>query len=335
MTECPSVLELTTMSLTDDASLRAHVADCVRCTALLAVWSRQVTDHELGDLPSIDAPAVRARPAELDIAPAAGAVHAVLGEGVDRQLVGVVVEVGDEQATVLPISAEVCLAGDWDALLDDLIGYPAMAEVWNHLTVLREQIGERLALLPDGLVSRLDAAYDAALRSGGWPEGLPDGPAVAGPDDPRIGFRREEALRTVPYGSSWRRIADAPTFAAAVASRRAELEESLQEVAAAADVELEVLGELERGYLDLRQAMPVPALGVIVGHLGLPPSARLYRLVEEHVFANDRVPEPGQPAAFARRRRGSASKAGPAPPDETRRRHAQDYVARLRERLES
>ena len=102
---------------------------------------------------------------------------------------------------VAPISGETRYASEWDLLLeadDSPLGYPLMVEVWNHGTLLREQIVERCGLVVLDGQRRLAALYKAAL---GDEVELPDGRGVPilTDEDPRALFQDEEAERAAAF----------------------------------------------------------------------------------------------------------------------------------------
>lgn len=331
MYECPSLYELTSGSFDEDEDLRAHVADCVRCSALLKAWGTgaEPDEEDLGadggwDLP---AGALRFETAEnLDAPPVAGAVHAAWAPGRDTFLIALVVAMDEVSASVLPVSRETWAASDEDVLLaEEVLGYPAMAERWNRIDILLEQVAERLADPSSQTMALVEAKS--------WTSPTSTGPRIASDNDPRLGFREDERERAAFYAEPSRRLGVAETFSGVVKLRRAEKQRELEEVAAAVDLPPLKLEQLEGGTLDLYAEVPVPALGRLVDHLELQPSRRLYALVEEAAFRTHSSAGYGDVRMAARRRAGSRTRRRQQP-EEVRRLQARQYAEALRGRLE-
>lgn len=334
MSDCPSLYELTSASLEENGGLRAHLASCRRCSALLAAWEREAREEgaareddwrewevlagELGFDVGLD---------DVDAPPVPGSVHGLWAPASDTFLVGVIVAVDDEAATVLPVSTETWAAADEDVVLgDDSLGYPAMVECWNRLDVLREQVAERVADPSPALTVIARAKPTGASATATGP------PIIAGAD-PRTALRAAEAERVRPYAEPSQRLQVATGLAGVVRRRREEQTEDLESVAAMVDLAPAQLRRLEAGDLDLCADLPVARLGRLVEHLELQPSRRLYVLVEETAFRTFRSPSYGEARAAARRRGGTRGRARQQP-EEVRRDHARQYVEALRTRIE-
>src|SRR6185312_16378566 len=121
---------------------------------------------------------------EPEAEPVPGALHSVWGGEDGQLLVAAILEIDHREALVVPISDEPQLAGDWDLLLpEEVLPYPAMLEVWNHLRVLREQLMEQVARLDEGWLTGLRRAFNAFMTGEALPEGLPQGPPLIGEND--------------------------------------------------------------------------------------------------------------------------------------------------------
>src|SRR5215218_6080007 len=122
--------------------------------------------------------------------------HVVLVRTPEGDELAPVITVGssDDGVKVLPVSERVDLATEWDVLLDAaLLGYAAMAEVWNYGTVLPEQFVQTVTAVPTELREALTATVRAAHRREPAPLGVSIGPPVLSDDDPRLLFQDEES----------------------------------------------------------------------------------------------------------------------------------------------
>jgi hypothetical protein len=334
--KCPSILDLTSAESCSDPHLRAHIKNCPRCRALRCAWHSLPNDaaefpaEELPKL-SISSWTPRANPAAAALS---GAIHTVSTPGEDIFLLGLIVDLGEEQATIFPLSLETNCAGDWDILLAPaVLGYPAIIEAWNQIDVLAEQLREQLALVPDA-ESVIDL-YDRALVGEPAPPELPQGPPLSSGDDPRHAFREREHQRVRPYAEPARRMNAAATMGALLRQARVEQGRKEAEVAVAIGLEASELRRLEEDQEDLRARIPINRFADLLDELEFLPSRALFRYVEEAAFANDREPgeEAGKTPTYARRRTGVRAGRQPAPEDE-RRRRAHEWVAQLAAELD-
>jgi hypothetical protein len=204
MTDCPSLEELTDFTNTGDEAIERHVASCRRCRALLRLLGElegiaegELTPRELpeAELPRRETPAGEIAFGEVCI------IDTDFNGG--SLLVGVVLDrPTPETIEVAPVSMETTNASDWDLLLasdNGVLGYPAMVEVWNHGTILSDQVAERLGLLVVDGQHRLNAMYDALLADEAPPADVPRGVALRADEDPRAIFQEEEAERVRPF----------------------------------------------------------------------------------------------------------------------------------------
>lgn len=195
-TDCPSMAEL----LDDEPRALEHARGCRRCQAILALAGEGEEEGTVA-LPSFEAaplpdrqPLAERRVGEL-VSVGAGAVGGPL------LLAAVLARVGEGSLEVAPLSGEVAAAGEWDLILageDGPLGYPVIAEVWNHGRVAEAQVAESFGALPEPATSALLALY-AAVYTTGPPAGLPAGVPVASELDPRFGFQQAEAQRAQAF----------------------------------------------------------------------------------------------------------------------------------------
>ncbi len=337
MNTCPSLLQLTSASLEPDVA--SHVAGCARCTALLAAWTREVAPRidkaGFGDdrlnpremravVPSMDAEAH----------PRLGAVHAISTPSSDQNLVCLITALDRNDATVVPISPIVQFATDQDIPLDrTVLGYRALVMPWNRICVLREQVREQLAVVPDEIAGDLLAAAATVGKEGQTAARVRRGPRVLSDTDPRIAFHDDEAQHVCPYAKPWKRLYAGASLGSVLRAARSEAWEQAAAAAEHFSLQPRYWSELEDDKLDIFGLMPVTTLSKVVTDFELLSSRRLDELVFEAVLANDRQRPFAQDAQFNRRRRGRRQSSALAPED-IRREHAGEYVAKLRTRLE-
>lgn len=186
--------------------LREHVEGCRRCAALVRrIDAERIFAPRPEHVPSFAwEPPVRGATGEERFGDVciASSTHEP-----ETLLVCVVLDWQHDPATgtveVAPVSTEVAMASDYDVVLDPVapLGYPALVEVWNHGTLVRSQIGERLGRLPDVACTAIDAMYGALLGEGDA-ETLSEarhGAAIEGDEDPRATFQESEAERVAAY----------------------------------------------------------------------------------------------------------------------------------------
>jgi hypothetical protein len=302
-----------------DEELQEHLATCRRCRAL--THHLQARDVETAT-----------QPLEKDAAPARnlspehtlGSVYAIHGPLSDEYLLGALVDWDEEEAVVVPVSHETRFATNWDLLLEQqLLGYRAMAQVWNHGTVLVEQLDEKIAELGDS-AGALATLYEAALESRELPTSVPVGPPVLSEVDPRLLFQEEEGGRAAVYWQPATLLAGVENVFELVRLQRDELGLDADKL----EVEPTTLEALEGGTLDIGHEIPVPAFGALLRRLKLGASRRLEQLVAEAVLANytDRLET--RPA-LARKRRGMRKR----PESKSPERFAADYARKVMEVL--
>jgi hypothetical protein len=335
MSTCPSIYELTEPAQLPP-QLAAHLSGCPRCRALRAAWEADPTPDEG---PDVDALPEYRWPhhvySDVDAEPVRGALHSIWGSESGELLTVVVVDVDEREALVVPVSTDVHSAGDWDVLLDnEVLPYAAIAEVWNHLHVLREQFLEQLARLSSPVAEAIDAAVDAFSSGDELPSGLRQGPALLTDADPRHGFRDSEAALARGFTEPWRLLYAASTLGGVIRGRREDCDLELSGLGEEVDLEPDSLRRLEDDREDLHARVPVPAMARLIHRLSLPPSRRLAELVSAAAYENVQETTAATGVVRARRRRGMRSAAGGPPEAGTRREIADRYVAHLMERLE-
>lgn len=294
-TNCPSFAELFAADADLSDELREHVASCRRCQAL----RRHLEPSDAVEAAVVPLENEPLRP-ELETEPRSGSVYVIHGPLSDEYVLGALVDWDDEEAVVVPLSDEVRFATNWDLLLEQkLLGYPAMAEVWNHGTVLVEQLREKIAEL-GAAVAALEALYAAALDGTELTTALPVGPPVLSEIDPRNAFQDQEGERTTVYWQPARVLAGVESAFDLVRAQREDLGVA---PAALGAVEPRALEQLEAGNLDLVNEIPVTALAELLHRLQVAASRRLQRLIEAAGSAAYREPLETRPA-IARKRRG-------------------------------
>lgn len=320
-TTCPSFAELFAADEDLSDELRQHIASCWRCQAL----KRHLTPTEIeaATEPLEKEPLRR----ELDIKSALGSVYVIHGPLSDEYLLGALVDWDEEEAVVVPVSDEVRYATNWDLLLDEqLLGYRAMAEVWNHGTVLVEQLNEKIGELGEW-ASALEALYAAALEGAELPTALPVGPTVLSEIDPRNAFQDQEGERTAVYWQPANLLAGVENVFELVRLQREELELEPDMVGA---VDPSALEQLEGGKLDVGNAIPTAAFADLLRRLQVTASRRLEQLIAAAVVATYREPLDTRPA-LARKRRGVRKPAQTVDRD----RFAAEYARKVIEEMKS
>jgi hypothetical protein len=318
-TVCPSLEALFAVD-DGDEELQEHLATCRRCRALR--HHLQLTEVETAAEPLKKEPA---RPSDLSPERTLGSVYAIHGPLCDEYLLGALVDWDDEEAVVVPVSHETRFATSWDLLLDQqLLGYRAMAEVWNHGTVLVEQLNEKIAEFGDRS-GALAALYEAALESRELPM-VPVGPPVLSAVDPRLLFQEEEGERAAVYWQPATVLAGVESVFELVRLQRDALGLEADEL----ELEPTTLEALEGGTLDIGNEVPVPRFGALLRQLKVGASRRLEQLVVTAVLVNYTAPLDTR-AALARKRRRMRKR----PEPESRERFAADYARKVMEELDA
>jgi hypothetical protein len=225
MADCPSLDELADFTHTGDAAVGEHVSRCRRCRALLRLVEQResVAPGEFASRELQEASLPHREPPGDDLT--FGEICVVDTDFSDGTLlVAVVLDHSEEEpetVEVAPISTAITNASEWDLLLaaeDGPLGYPAMVELWNHGTVLPDQVVERFGLLAVDGQHRLNAMYEALLNDEAPPVDVPRGVPVIADGDPRALFQEDEAERVQLFWQPAARIFSetAPDAAASV-----------------------------------------------------------------------------------------------------------------------
>lgn len=247
----------------------AHAARCVRCHALLAAIDERLPAEPEAPSPPLE----QAQPAR------AGSLALIAAPGSDRLLPAIVVASGEEGLTVVPVSPEVALATEWDLHLpDSILGYSAIAQVWNHGQVLPEQTVEELASLSAEQLAAVQALMRAANLSSQPPEGLPVGPPVMHEQDPRLLFQEAEAEDAHPFWEPTLTLAGAANLGQLIRHRRQELALAPEQLERASGVPGWVEG-LESDTVSLPGVLSPGALAAVMRSLRVGASSRLARIV--------------------------------------------------------
>ena len=197
-----------------------------------------------------------------------------------EQLLPVIVLAESEDGLmVVPVSPDVGYATEWDLYLPDvLLGYPAVAQVWNQGVVLPEQTSEHVTDIPPVTLDALTTLVRAANASVEGPEGLAVGPPVFIDLDPRLLHQDTESRRALAFWEPTLALAGSSTLGQLVRHRRDELQIPVWEIEQLAE-RAGWLAKLEADTLDLPQAVPPGTLAVTMRALKLAASGRLARLV--------------------------------------------------------
>lgn len=228
---CPALIDLNASELGPE--IEAHLAICRRCQALRATLPIQEGESAPYSMPSSTR--------EIRRRPSVGDFGLVTTFDDSDNLVVFVASVRNGEAVVVPISDETRFATEWDLLLDEnLLGYPAMAEAWNHGVVFVEQLSEALLSAPPDVGEQIRALVEAT-KSDQVPRELPVGAPVRSEDDPRLLFEEEEAENARRYWYPRMLLCDVATVGELVSRRQetlglpdAALEQILGEAAALA-----------------------------------------------------------------------------------------------------
>ncbi|HEX4033585.1 MAG TPA: hypothetical protein VHX66_03995 [Solirubrobacteraceae bacterium] len=200
----------------------------------------------------------------------------LIGGVVDGGLLAVVaIAASDDAVSVVPLSPSVEQATEWDLEVPlDVLGYRAIAEVWNYGTILPEQCREVVATVTPGTLHALDQLSRAALTGGPVPAQLAVGPPVLDDCDPRLLFQDNEADFAHPFWEPALALAGAATFGEFIRHRRDDLHLGPSELEATAGSS-GWLADVEADALDLRQALAPKALARVLRRLQVGATSRL------------------------------------------------------------
>jgi hypothetical protein len=212
---CPSLDELRGQLESANEAIARHLETCRRCRALLRLLSEQPAPLPSSataptEPESIGESSAAAEQRPTDVAEGA-VVVASSPHAPGELLVAVVLDTESEAAgtdglVVAPLSTETPLVTDADVVLSrgqTPLGYEVMAEIWNHGTLLREQLEEQRGHVEGNAWEKLAALYAAAIgeledeAAGAQMTAVPvgDGPPIIADEDPRLLFQDEEVER--------------------------------------------------------------------------------------------------------------------------------------------
>lgn len=314
-TICPSLVELLVSDAELSLELAEHLETCQRCRTL----RRHLLERAERDEIEVGAPELAKEPSEREAGapePVLGGVYAIHGPLTDEYLIGALVDWDEEEAVVVPLSDAVRFSTNWDLLLERaLLGYEAMAEVWNHGTALVEQLEEKLGELGPW-TDALEAVYAAALESALPPTKLSVGPPVLDEADPRLLFQEQEGERAAIYWQPATLLAGVESLGELVHLQREELGLGLDELGEI--VEPPTLETLEAGKLDLFHQLPSEALIALMKRLAVDPSRRLKELIRQGVESTFHDPLDQTAGLAVYRKRRGMRKSAPPPADKSR-----------------
>jgi len=322
---CSSLADL--LAHRDHPAIHEHLAECVRCRVLAAgaepLEAGSGSDLETG--PQVAGTLID------QLEP--GQVLAFSFGQLEELLVAAVLDADAEDAVVAPLSSQPELAAEWDLLLPpEVLGYPVMAEVWNHGHVLVEQAYELLATLSAEQLGALDQLYEAALAGTEPPADAATGPIAAGPEDPRVLYQDQERERTGPFWQAAEFLHQAGTLGELVHREREAHAVEPDEVEDLVEDRPGWLDELEHDRLDLERELPVPALRRLMERLVIPLHEGTGALVRQ-AFERTCFDDTAEGLVLARQRTGSRS--GPRRPSrEEARRRSKRYLDKLIKEME-
>jgi hypothetical protein len=191
----------------------------------------------------------------------------------------VVVRFADGAASVVPLSPAVQYASEWDLTIPvEVLGYAAIAQVWNYGTILAEQSRELVATLSPPNLAALQQLVSAAAAGGAAPDDLPVGPPVLDDNEPRLLFQESQAEEAHVFWEPALALAGAATLGELLRHRREDLAIATSELEAHAG-ETGWIAGVEDDSVDPRQALPARALASVLRCLELGVSTRLRTLV--------------------------------------------------------
>lgn len=293
---CPALIDLTASELGPE--IEAHLATCRRCRTLRALLPIQEGESAESGTP----PSSR----EIRRRPSAGDFGLVTTFDDPDNLVVFVAAVRNGEAVVVPISDETRFATEWDLLIEEhVLGYPAMAEAWNHGVVLVEQLSEALLTAPPDVRDQILALVEAT-KSDRVPTGLPIGVPVLGANDPRLVFEESEAEAARRYWHPRMLLADVSSVGELVTRRQEELVMHDEELESLYD-RPSWLRDIRENRLKLREHKD--ALVLLLRALGVKGSGRLRSLLIGTVEQQYRLGQLQTGSAFNRRRAGTSGAA--------------------------
>ncbi len=317
---CPPLTDLAAL---DAAAVFAdHLEICTRCRALLA----RLEHHEepLDPGPDTPRPAQPAKPAP------PGSVWSFWAPQREEYLVAAVLDAGPVEMLIVPLLTETRWSTESDIELPiDTLGYPALAPVWAADHVLAEQAVEPLNMLSERTLATLADGYRAIYAGQALAE--PAGPAVLGPEDPRIAAHAVIADDLRAYFAPWSELQGSEELGPVLHARREDAGIDLEEWTARIDVVPAIWARFEAAQLDPYAQIPTATIAKAIRLLKLLPSERIVGLAHASVETHHQGQAVPQAATLARRRRGAARR--PQPDPRLAREAASTYAEALRREL--
>lgn len=315
---CPAFPDL--LAEAPSASVADHIASCPRCRALRA-------GHH-PDPVHLAVPAAEPEPAPSIPDASPGLVVQVSAPPVDEFLLAVVLFADDDELTVIPVSGQVQFATNYDLLLENALGFVAMAEVWNEGSVFAEQVTGGLGPLPEELFDRLDDLHEASIEGDAVGDSLPVGPPVMSESDTRLAYQAQRAQEARMFFAPFELLTRAESFP--------QLITAAVEISGAAEGWQQALPDEGKwveslpGGVDLCSTVPVAQVASMLRLLRIPAKPTigvLHSYVAEHYAAATNMEK-----SFGRRRTKRAL-AAPKPTVDEARKAADLYVAALQREL--
>jgi hypothetical protein len=317
---CPPLTDLATPDAS--AVFAGHLESCVRCRALLVRLERH--DEPLEHASDTPRPP---HPAE---SPPPGSVWSFWAPEHEEYLIGAVLDTAPVEMLIVPLLTETRWATESDIELSiNTLGYPALASVWAADHVLAEQAVEPLNMLSEQTLVALTDGYQAIYA--GQALAHPAGPAVLGPEDPRVAAHAAIADDLRPYFAPWLELQGSEELGPVFHARREDAGIELEEWSERIDVVPAIWARFEDAQLDPYAEIPTTAIAKAIRLLKLMPSERIVGLAHASVEAHHQGQAAPQATALARRRRGVARRPGRDP--QLAREAADTYAAALRREL--
>lgn len=208
-----------------------------------------------------------------------GSIALISEERGDELMPVVVRRATEEGLVVVPVSADVLLATEWDLYLPaKQLGYSSIARLWNFGSVLVEQVTEIVGALDPAQAEELDALARAARESGEVPDDLNVGPKILDDQDPRVLDQTESADNVRRFWEPALSIAGAETIGQLVAHRRQALGLQPNELEGSISAPDGWLDELEGDRLNIRASLTPKDLASLMKRLRVRASRRLGRI---------------------------------------------------------
>jgi hypothetical protein len=317
---CPPVTDL---AAPDAAAIFAdHLEVCARCRALLACLEHH--EEQLDPAPDTSRPAQPAEPAP------PGSVWSFWAPQREEYLIAAVLDPAPVEMLIVPLLTETRWATESDIELSiNTLGYPALAPVWAADHVLAEQAVEPLNMLSERTFATLADGYRAIYAGQALAE--PAGPAVVGPEDPRIAAHAAIADDLRPYFAPWSELQGSEELGPVLHARREDAGIELEEWSERIDVVPAIWARFEAAQLDPYAEIPTAAIAKAIRLLKLLPSERIVGLARTSVETHHQGRAMPQAAALARRRRGARQR--PQRDPQLAREAAATYAEALRREL--